>query len=78
MGIRIVRRGAFGCVGSDGNTYIVKRSVRIHKQTHRGRTWDLIGAIELRCNSQLVNRIEKGHYRTDAGVELSSADANAP
>jgi hypothetical protein len=78
MRIRTEHRGAFECIGSDGNRYTVDRVVNVHTETHRGQASERDGDTELRCNGHAVGRLAKGRYRTWTGIDLKARDPRAP
>jgi len=78
MSLIMEHRGAFECIGADGNRYTVSRHVRVLTETQRGATCRRDGETEFRCNGHKVSHIAKGRYRTWNGVDLRARDPAAP
>ena len=78
MSLRLETRGAFECVGSDGNRYVVSRVVKVLTELHRGLPSHRDGETELHCNGHKVGHVSKGRYRTWTGVDLKARDPRAP
>ena len=70
---------AFECIGSDGNTYTVRRMRRVSRMDDDSNPSISIDAGEYWCDSQRVNLVGKGHWKmTRPAIDLISDDPDAP